>query len=151
MLLFGATHAPASAVGFQVADALAPLGPRREQQRRRSPEQRARNLPPPPAELPEKPEQYGVYRGRVSNIMDFGCFVELAGLRARCEGLVHLANITKTRCQCLLRMHACTCHSNGIRAVLRCYPAQGSCYPSALGCCGSPARCMLTAAGRVKV
>ena len=38
-----------------------------------------------------------MYRGRVTNIMDFGCFVELSGLRSRCEGLVHLANITKTR------------------------------------------------------
>ena len=38
-----------------------------------------------------------MYRGRVTNIMDFGCFVELSGLRSRCEGLVHLANITKNR------------------------------------------------------
>jgi ATP-dependent RNA helicase DHX8/PRP22 len=66
--------------------------------RRRSPgHDRSRNLPPPPASLPEKPEQYGVYRGRVTNIMDFGCFVELHGLRQRTEGLVHLANISKTR------------------------------------------------------
>lgn len=57
----------------------------------------ARNLPPPPAKLPEKPEQYGVYRGQVANIIDLGCFVELAGFPSRQEGLVHLSNISKTR------------------------------------------------------
>lgn len=52
---------------------------------------------PPPPDLPDSPEQYAVYRGRVTNVMDFGCFVELHGLRQRSEGLVHLANISKTR------------------------------------------------------
>ncbi|KAK9837133.1 hypothetical protein WJX81_005309 [Elliptochloris bilobata] len=55
-----------------------------------------RNLPPPPPML-DKPEQFGVYRGRVSNVMEFGCFVELVGFRAKAEGLVHLANMAKTR------------------------------------------------------
>ncbi len=36
-----------------------------------------------------------VYRGRVSGIMEFGCFVELQGFRAKAEGLVHLTNIAK--------------------------------------------------------
>jgi len=60
---------------------------------------RDRNLPPPPPPPPlaDKPEQFGVYRGRVSNVMEFGCFVELLGLRSKAEGLVHLANIAKTR------------------------------------------------------
>jgi S1 RNA binding domain len=38
-----------------------------------------------------------VYRGRVSNTMDFGAFVELQGLRQRYEGLVHVSEISKTR------------------------------------------------------
>lgn len=45
----------------------------------------------------DKPEQFGVYRGRVSNVMEFGCFVELLGFRTKAEGLVHLANMAKTR------------------------------------------------------
>ena len=57
----------------------------------------ARNLPPPPVKLPEKPEQYGVYRGQVANIIDLGCFVELHGFPSRQEGLVHVSNISKTR------------------------------------------------------
>ena len=57
----------------------------------------ARNLPPPPARLPDRPEQYGVYRGQVANIIDLGCFVELHGFPSRQEGLVHVSNISKTR------------------------------------------------------
>jgi predicted RNA-binding protein with RPS1 domain len=38
-----------------------------------------------------------VYRGRVSNTMDFGAFIELQGLRQRYEGLVHVSEISKTR------------------------------------------------------
>ena len=57
---------------------------------------RDRNLPPPPHML-DKPEHFGVYRGRVSNVMEFGCFVELLGFRSKAEGLVHLANMAKTR------------------------------------------------------
>lgn len=46
-----------------------------------------------------EPEMYGVYRGRVSNVMDYGCFVELQGFekRRRVEGLVHVSNISATR------------------------------------------------------
>lgn len=52
---------------------------------------------PPPAPLLDKPEKGGVYQGKVSGIMDFGCFVELQGFRGRVEGLVHLTNLSKTR------------------------------------------------------
>ena len=38
-----------------------------------------------------------VYRGKVSNVMDFGAFVELQGTRQRAEGLVHVSEISKTR------------------------------------------------------
>lgn len=49
------------------------------------------------APLLDQPEIYGVYRGRVTNVMDFGCFVELSGFRNRVEGLVHTSNISATR------------------------------------------------------
>ena len=48
--------------------------------------------------MPEKPDVYGVYRGRVSNVLEFGCFVELQGFRKKAEGLVHTSNISKQRC-----------------------------------------------------
>lgn len=40
---------------------------------------------------------YTIAQGRVSNVMDFGCFVELQGFRKRTEGLVHASNISSTR------------------------------------------------------
>ena len=52
---------------------------------------------PPPAPLLEKPERGGVHKGRVSGLMDFGCFVELQGFKSRVEGLVHITNLSKTR------------------------------------------------------
>lgn len=52
---------------------------------------------PPPAPLLDKPEKGGVHQGKVSGIMDFGCFVELQGFRGRVEGLVHITNLSKTR------------------------------------------------------
>ena len=38
-----------------------------------------------------------MYRGRVSNVLEFGCFVELQGFRKKAEGLVHTSNISKQR------------------------------------------------------
>ncbi len=52
----------------------------RRDRRRRSPGGHAARNKPPPAPMPEKPDLYGVYRGRVSNVLEFGCFVELQGL-----------------------------------------------------------------------
>lgn len=52
---------------------------------------------PPPAPLIDKPEKGGVYKGSVSNVLDFGCFVELQGFKSRQEGLVHITNLSKTR------------------------------------------------------
>jgi len=52
---------------------------------------------PPPAPLLDKPERGGVHRGKVSGLMDFGCFVELQGFKSRVEGLVHITNLSKTR------------------------------------------------------
>ena len=65
--------------------------------RRRSPDAYASRNKPPPAPMPEKPEVYGVYRGRVSNVLEFGCFVELQGFRKKAEGLVHTSNISKQK------------------------------------------------------
>eukprot|EP00951_Prasinocladus_malaysianus_P013913 scaffold105887_cov32-Prasinocladus_malaysianus.AAC.1 len=56
------------------------------------------NPPPPPRDrLPDKPELYGCYRGRVSGMMDFGAFVELLGFPGKAEGLVHLSNMAVNR------------------------------------------------------
>ncbi|KAK9841672.1 hypothetical protein WJX74_009878 [Apatococcus lobatus] len=90
--------------------------PRREANRRRrsmsaggeSPRKRRRsmspdrgpphhNMPPPPPRLPEKPEQYAVYRGSVATVGDFGVFVQLQGFPGKVEGLVHMQNLSKTR------------------------------------------------------
>ncbi|KAL2643858.1 hypothetical protein R1flu_011445 [Riccia fluitans] len=46
---------------------------------------------------PEEPVLFGIYRGRVSRIMDFGCFVQILGLRERKEGLVHVSQIASRR------------------------------------------------------
>ena len=34
-----------------------------------------------------------VYDGKVSSIMQFGCFVQLEGVRGQCEGLVHISQL----------------------------------------------------------
>ena len=60
-------------------------------------------MPPPPARpAAERPESRPpddapipgrVYAGKVSNVMDFGCFVQLENVRGRAEGLVHVSLI----------------------------------------------------------
>ena len=45
-----------------------------------------------PKAAPVEPELYGIYDGKVSNILDFGCFVELDNFNRK-EGLVHIAQI----------------------------------------------------------
>ena len=47
---------------------------------------------PPKPKRDAEPELYGIYDGKVSNILDFGCFVELDKF-FRKEGLVHIAQI----------------------------------------------------------
>ena len=42
----------------------------------------------------DTPELYGIYDGKVTNIKDFGCFVELLGFRNKIEGLVHISQIS---------------------------------------------------------
>jgi len=43
----------------------------------------------------EEPILYKIYRGRVANLMQFGCFVTIEGLKGRREGLVHINEIRK--------------------------------------------------------
>ena len=49
----------------------------------------------PPAkrkQMSSEPEIYGIYDGKVTNIMDFGCFVQLDAMTSK-EGLVHVAQV----------------------------------------------------------
>ncbi|CAK9233002.1 unnamed protein product [Sphagnum jensenii] len=48
-------------------------------------------------EVVDEPELFGIYKGRVSRIMDYGCFVQLQGVRERKEGLVHVYHIASRR------------------------------------------------------
>lgn len=45
---------------------------------------------------PRDPEVHGIYMGRVSKVVDFGCFVELVECRSRVEGLVHVSNMSSS-------------------------------------------------------
>eukprot|EP01039_Chlorochromonas_danica_P009929 gene9929-10979_t len=42
--------------------------------------------------LPAEPELYEIYDGKITNVLDFGCFVELEGFQRK-EGLVHVAQV----------------------------------------------------------
>lgn len=44
----------------------------------------------------DEPELYGVYKGRVSRVMDTGCFVQLLDFKGK-EGLVHVSQIASRR------------------------------------------------------
>ncbi|KAG0660097.1 DEAH-box ATP-dependent RNA helicase prp22 [Rhodotorula mucilaginosa] len=50
-----------------------------------------------PARMDEKPVLYKIYRGKVSNIKDFGAFVTLEGVMGRVEGMVHIGSISSGR------------------------------------------------------
>uniref|UniRef100_A0A8C4NFX4 ATP-dependent RNA helicase DHX8 n=1 Tax=Eptatretus burgeri TaxID=7764 RepID=A0A8C4NFX4_EPTBU len=71
--------------------------PRKERHRSQSnsherPGWRERLVDRPP---PEEPVIGDIYSGKVSSIMQFGCFVQLEGLRKRWEGLVHISEIRR--------------------------------------------------------
>jgi ATP-dependent RNA helicase DHX8/PRP22 len=63
----------------------------RSRDRRRSRE-RSRSPPRSRKSYPSEPELYAIYDGKINNILDFGCFVELEGF-SRKEGLVHVGQI----------------------------------------------------------
>ncbi|XP_049808089.1 ATP-dependent RNA helicase DHX8 [Schistocerca nitens] len=44
---------------------------------------------------PTEPEIGKIYSGKVANIVPFGCFVQLEGLRRRWEGLVHISQLRR--------------------------------------------------------
>jgi hypothetical protein len=46
-------------------------------------------------QFPEEPEVGKIYAGKVANIVQFGCFVQLEGLRRRWEGLVHVSQLRR--------------------------------------------------------
>uniref|UniRef100_A0A0A9YMY4 RNA helicase n=1 Tax=Lygus hesperus TaxID=30085 RepID=A0A0A9YMY4_LYGHE len=46
-------------------------------------------------ELPEEPEVGKIYSGKVANMVNFGCFVQLEGLKRRWEGLVHISQLRR--------------------------------------------------------
>ncbi|CAG5108334.1 Similar to pea: ATP-dependent RNA helicase DHX8 (Drosophila melanogaster) [Cotesia congregata] len=46
-------------------------------------------------EIPLDPEVGKIYSGKVANIVQFGCFVQLEGLRRRWEGLVHISQLRR--------------------------------------------------------
>ncbi|KAM9296662.1 ATP-dependent RNA helicase DHX8 [Gastrophryne carolinensis] len=45
--------------------------------------------------LPEEPAIGDIYNGKVTSILQFGCFVQLEGLRKRWEGLVHISELRR--------------------------------------------------------
>ena len=78
-----------------------------------------------------------VYVGRVSNVMEFGCFVQLEGVRGRAEGLVHISLIqsqplrsphdaVKRGQKCFVKVRA----QRVIRKLL--ISMRGSCFSSSL-------------------
>ncbi|XP_065370268.1 ATP-dependent RNA helicase DHX8 [Calliphora vicina] len=61
--------------------------------RSRSNETKMREKMPPPAAMADDPEPGKIYSGKVANIVPFGCFVQIFGLRKRWEGLVHISQL----------------------------------------------------------
>lgn len=74
---------------------------RRDRSRDRSRDRRTRNRSverrkrSPTPDLPVDPEAQKVYTGKVANIVPFGCFVQLEGLKKRWEGLVHISQLRR--------------------------------------------------------
>lgn len=60
---------------------------RKRNRRSRSREERKR------VDLKDDPEPGKIYDGKVANIVNFGCFVQLFGLRKKWEGLVHISQL----------------------------------------------------------
>ncbi|XP_064536192.1 ATP-dependent RNA helicase DHX8 [Drosophila montana] len=65
----------------------------RSRSRERSSRQQQDKMPPPAAVMSDDPELGKIYSGKVANIVPFGCFVQLFGLRKRWEGLVHISQL----------------------------------------------------------
>lgn len=70
----------------------------RNRSRSHSPERSRRNRSPPSRKrsatpISDDPEAGKIYSGRVANIVAFGCFVQLLGVKKRWEGLVHISQL----------------------------------------------------------
>ncbi|GBP17666.1 ATP-dependent RNA helicase DHX8 [Eumeta japonica] len=65
----------------------------RIRRRSRSNETKMREKMPPPTAMADDPEPGKIYSGKVANIVPFGCFVQIFGLRKRWEGLVHISQL----------------------------------------------------------
>eukprot|EP00892_Ulva_mutabilis_P005757 jgi/Ulvmu1/3553/UM166_0007.1 len=63
----------------------------------RSPVRGGRPRDQPERDLPDAPEASAVYRGTVKNTARHGAYVELAGLRGRVEGMIHVSNLSNRR------------------------------------------------------
>lgn len=63
----------------------------RDESRRRSPAPSKQKRSPSP--MAEDPEAGAIYSGRVANIVPFGCFIQIMGLKKRWEGLVHISQL----------------------------------------------------------
>lgn len=40
------------------------------------------------------PEVNSIYKGRVTGVMDYGCFASLLSVKGRCEGLIHVSQMS---------------------------------------------------------
>jgi ATP-dependent RNA helicase DHX8/PRP22 len=65
---------------------------RRSRSRSRSRDYKRRRV-----EIDEEPVINKIYNGKVSSVVDFGCFVALEGIRGRREGLVHVSEMKDSR------------------------------------------------------
>lgn len=65
----------------------------RERSSRHQQDKQEKTMPPPSAVMTDDPEAGKIYSGKVANIVPFGCFVQLFGLRKRWEGLVHISQL----------------------------------------------------------
>ncbi|XP_053309607.1 ATP-dependent RNA helicase DHX8 [Spea bombifrons] len=63
-----------------------------EQPSEKKDQRREKQVDRPP---PDEPAIGDIYNGKVTNIMQFGCFVQLDGLRKRWEGLVHISELRR--------------------------------------------------------
>ncbi|XP_043274890.1 ATP-dependent RNA helicase DHX8 [Venturia canescens] len=61
----------------------------------RSKESKAKSKSHSPEDVSADPEVGKIYTGKVANIVPFGCFVQLEGLRRRWEGLVHISQLRR--------------------------------------------------------
>jgi ATP-dependent RNA helicase DHX8/PRP22 len=52
---------------------------------------------PPTPELDDEPVMYKVYDGKVTGVKDFGCFVNLKGVKGKVDGLVHVTQMMEGR------------------------------------------------------